>query len=231
MKEEILASIQKIVDLQSINNIEEFEIALININNDNKQVVVRKGKFEKGDYCIYCKPDSVLPDKPEFEFLKSKGFIVRKNLTIKNIQSDGLIFQVGILAEDIKIDDGLNVTDILGIEKYRYTPTLQIKFLFYTNLFFLAAFIILNLIDILSSYANVGENGITESNPIGRIMLNNPILLIIVFISFTLFYGGINYICYRREGFKIVLLIFFWGMLFTLFIDLWIIFHNLNLLK
>ena len=228
MKTDVLASVQKIVDLQSINNIEEFEIA--HINDNNNQVVVRKGKFEKGDYCIYCKPGSVLPDVPEFEFLRSRGFIIKKNLTIKGVLSDGLIFQTDILAEDLKLEDGLDVTGILGIEKYRYNPKPQIKFLYYTDLFFLAAFIILNLIDILLSFANVGENGIMESNPIGRVMLNDPILLIIVFILFTLFYGSLNYICYKREGFKIVLLIFFCGMLVTLFVDLWIIFHNLNLL-
>src|SRR5215468_428995 len=37
-------------------------------------VVVKKGEFRPGDRVVYCEIDSLLPERPEFEFLRTSSF-------------------------------------------------------------------------------------------------------------------------------------------------------------
>lgn len=101
-----LASIQKIEKLQPIESADSIELATVLGWN----VVVKKGEFNVGDLVVYCEIDSVLPDKPEFSFLRDRGMRI-KTIKLKGQISQGICFPLSILLD-------ADVTDILEIKKY-----------------------------------------------------------------------------------------------------------------
>jgi RNA ligase (TIGR02306 family) len=86
------------------------------------QVVVKKGEFKPGDLCIYIPIDTILPDKPDFEFLRTKHFRI-KPIRLRGQASNGICFPLSILSKfPVKVDhiytEGNDVTDVLGIIHY-----------------------------------------------------------------------------------------------------------------
>lgn len=86
------------------------------------EVVDQKGKYSVGDKVIYCEIDSVLPDKPEYEFLRDRKFRVR-TIRLKKQVSQGLILpylQHLCCGQSPtgKFEIGQDVTEMLGITKY-----------------------------------------------------------------------------------------------------------------
>ena len=61
-----LASIQEIASISPIPGADSIELAQVL----GWRVVVKKGEFAVGDRVVYCEVDSLLPEKPEFEFLR-----------------------------------------------------------------------------------------------------------------------------------------------------------------
>jgi RNA ligase (TIGR02306 family) len=108
-----LASIQKIKQLSPIPEAEAIEKALVL----GWELVVKKGEFQVGDWCVYCEIDSLLPDKPEFEFLKPRGMRIR-TIRLRGQVSQGICFPLSILPSHTPIEEGLDVTDLLGFTKY-----------------------------------------------------------------------------------------------------------------
>ncbi len=108
-----LASIQKIKALEPIENAD----AIVKASVLGWQLVVKKGDFEVSDLCVYCEIDSILPDKPEFEFLKPRGMRI-KTIRLRGQVSQGICFPLSVLPDDVKIEEGLDVTEILKVEKY-----------------------------------------------------------------------------------------------------------------
>lgn len=107
-----LCAIREIKQLLPIVNADKIELAVV----DGWQVVVKKDEFKIGDKCVYCEIDSVLPDKPEFEFLRTKKFRI-KTMKMRGVLSQGICFTLDILPAGVyKIGD--DVTDILGVTKY-----------------------------------------------------------------------------------------------------------------
>lgn len=106
-----LATIQKITRLTSIENADNLEVASIL----GWKVVVRKGEFKEEELCIYCEIDSILPDKPEFEFMRPRKFRIR-TIRLRGQISQGIAFPVTLL-KDV-YDEGSDVTEVLEIEKY-----------------------------------------------------------------------------------------------------------------
>lgn len=89
---------------------------------DGWQVIVKKDEFKEGDLAVYCEIDSVLPDKPEFEFLRKNNFRIR-TMRMGGVRSEGICFPLSILPKgDYKVGD--DVTEIIGIKKYE-SPTEQ----------------------------------------------------------------------------------------------------------
>lgn len=84
------------------------------------QVVVKKGEFKEGDFCVYCEIDSVFPECPEFEFMRERKFRVR-TIKLRCELSQGICFPVSILEghAQIKLDDDGDVTEALGIKLYQ----------------------------------------------------------------------------------------------------------------
>jgi hypothetical protein len=108
-----LASIQRISNLEPIQNADAIEKATVL----GWQLVVKKGEFAVNDLCVYCEIDSLLPDKPEFEFLKERKFRI-KTIKLRGQISQGICFPLSILPTNTKIHENLDVTEILGIKKW-----------------------------------------------------------------------------------------------------------------
>jgi RNA ligase (TIGR02306 family) len=108
-----LASVQKILALEAIENADAIEKATVL----GWQLVVKKGDFQVGDLCVYMEVDSLLPDKPEYEFLKPRGMRI-KTIRLRGQVSQGICFPVSILPEGVKINEDMDCTEFLGVTKY-----------------------------------------------------------------------------------------------------------------
>lgn len=119
-----LASIREIADIKPIEGADKIELAIV----DGWEVVVSKSdNFKIGDKIVYIEIDSIVPETPEFEFLRKRKFRVR-TIKLRNQISQGLVLPLDILP--CKFDStpdssgleyytlGMDVTDILGIKKY-----------------------------------------------------------------------------------------------------------------
>jgi RNA ligase (TIGR02306 family) len=135
-----LASIQKIDSLTPIPKADAIECATVL----GWHVVVKKGEYKVGDRVVYIEIDSLLPERPEFEFLRPSykpaivnaagetllraGFRVR-TVKLRGQVSQGICFPLSILPDVLgenensialtsMVDVGTDVTDVLGIVKY-----------------------------------------------------------------------------------------------------------------
>ncbi len=108
-----LATIQRIKALEPIQNADAIEKATVL----GWQLVTKKGEFNVGDWCVYCEIDSLLPDKSEFEFLKPRGMRIR-TVRLRGQISQGICFPPSILPPGVPLEEGRDVTDALGIQKY-----------------------------------------------------------------------------------------------------------------
>lgn len=124
--ERALASIQYIKELEPIEGADFIVKARIK----GWSTVVRRDEFKVGDPCVYFEVDSVLPEMPDFEFMRSKNFRV-KTMRFKKQLAQGLavpIKQVSALwgkdsplrfeNDILQIEEGMDVTDIIGVTKY-----------------------------------------------------------------------------------------------------------------
>jgi len=111
-----LASIKQITSLSPIDGADFIEKAVV---DNGWPVVVRKGEYEVGELVIYLEPDSWVPkelapflckDTPKF-FNGVEGERLR-TIKLKGQLSQGLI---------IKLELGLDLTNILGIQKWEPT--------------------------------------------------------------------------------------------------------------
>lgn len=108
-----LASIQRIGAVEPIPDAE----AIVKAKVLGWEVVVKKDEFNAGDLCVYCEIDSLLPVRPEFDFLKPRGMRIR-TVRLRGQISQGICFPLSILPEGTPQSEGTDVTDILGVSKY-----------------------------------------------------------------------------------------------------------------
>jgi RNA ligase (TIGR02306 family) len=108
-----LASIQRIRKLEPIEGADAIEKALVL----GWELVVKKGEHQPGDMVVYCEIDSLMPDRPDFEFLKPRGMRIR-TIRLRGQISQGIIFPLTILPPDFEIKENVDCTEVLGITKY-----------------------------------------------------------------------------------------------------------------
>ena len=121
-----LATVQKILAIDPIPGADSIEVATIL----GWKCVVKKGEFAVGDLVVYIEVDSLLPDRPEFEFMRPRGMRVR-TVKLRGQVSQGLAMPMSILdgvknmmptehgeMYEIPWEDDDDVTDVLGITKY-----------------------------------------------------------------------------------------------------------------
>jgi RNA ligase (TIGR02306 family) len=113
-----LASIQRVISISPICGADRIE----KIQVLGWQLVARKGGFQLNDHCVYFEIDSLLPDKDTFSFLWSEGYRPKhfrlRSKRLKGVLSQGLALPTSILPPSIKIEEGLDVTDVLGVSKW-----------------------------------------------------------------------------------------------------------------
>lgn len=112
-----LASIKQISDIVPIAGKDRIVLAAV----DGWSVIVTKEDFHVGDKCVYVEIDSVLPEKPEFEFLRKKDFRI-KTMKMAGVVSQGICFPLSILppkAGGYELDE--DVTEIIGVKQYERT--------------------------------------------------------------------------------------------------------------
>lgn len=124
-----LASIQEIRAVEPIPGKDRIELAHV----QGWTVIVGKGEYKPGDLTVYVEIDSVLPERPEFEFLRKKNFRIKtmkingqlEDGTKVPVFSQGICFPVSILPGNV-IDRSqpksllidTDVTEFLGVQKY-----------------------------------------------------------------------------------------------------------------
>jgi RNA ligase (TIGR02306 family) len=108
-----LASIQIIADLRPIPGADRIEAATVL----GYQTVVKKGEFRPGDLCVWHEPDTIVADRPEYEFLRKQGFRL-KVARFKGQVSQGLAMPPSALGLPGGLQPGDDVTSLLGIIKY-----------------------------------------------------------------------------------------------------------------
>lgn len=120
-----LATIQKITSLTPIEGADKIEVARVLGWN----VVVKKEDFKVNDLVVYAEIDSILPERPEFEFLRPRGFRI-KTIKLRKQISQGICFPLSILPPCMslgisdELKEGEDVTDILGVTKYDPTANM-----------------------------------------------------------------------------------------------------------
>ncbi|MCL2602486.1 MAG: hypothetical protein FWD91_06700, partial [Treponema sp.] len=117
MSDRTLAYIATISQLDTIPD--KDKIIYASLKNLGWQVIVSTS-YAVGDKVVYVEIDSILPEKPEYEFLrkrcyseKHKGFVI-SGMKMAGLISYGLVLKAGSYAEK---PDGFDMTDILGIKK------------------------------------------------------------------------------------------------------------------
>jgi RNA ligase (TIGR02306 family) len=125
-----LASIQAINAIEPITGADAIERARVL----GWWVVVKRGEFRTGDAVVYCEIDSLLPERPAFEFLRKScwrpaittpagevllpaGFRI-KTVKLRGQVSQGICFPLSILPDDSPREVGADVTAALGIVKF-----------------------------------------------------------------------------------------------------------------
>lgn len=125
-----LASIQTVNAVEPIPNADAIE----RIRILGWWVVVKKGEFRPGDKVVYCEIDSLLPERPEFEFLRASSFkaaqtdaagttVLPAGFRIKTVKlrgqvSQGICFPLAVLPAETALDEGADVTERLGVLKW-----------------------------------------------------------------------------------------------------------------
>ena len=106
------ATIQKIIGKEQIPGADRIEIVKI---LGWQCVVTKEDNFQIGDNVIFIEVDSVVPERPEFEFLRKHNFRV-KTMKLKGIVSQGLVLPLDNMHSFH--NEGTDVSEILGVTHY-----------------------------------------------------------------------------------------------------------------
>ncbi len=104
-----LASVQRVLKIAAIDGAELIETATVL----GWEIVVKKDEYKVGDLCAYIQIDTIVPDRPEYEFLRDRKFRVRTIKLRKQI-SQGLIVPLPVG----KWKEGDDITNVLGVRKF-----------------------------------------------------------------------------------------------------------------
>jgi tRNA-binding EMAP/Myf-like protein len=97
-------------------------------NADKLSIVTIKGwncitgldQYKVGDLVIFCPPDSIIPEslieKHNLEFLRKNGRV--GTIKLRKVISQGLVLDISDLSPLVKVKEGINVANVLGITKW-----------------------------------------------------------------------------------------------------------------
>ena len=119
---ENLATIQRVKNVRPCPNSDKLDLVQVL----GWQVVTKRDEYKEGDLTVYIVIDTILPEKPEFEFLRNKNFRI-KPIRLRGEESAGICFPLSIVPkptspnpanEQWMFTEGEDVTDLLGIKHY-----------------------------------------------------------------------------------------------------------------
>lgn len=114
-----LATIRVISEINPIKGKDRVEMATV---DGWTCMVSKKDNFKKGDLCVFCEPDSVFPQKEQWDFLKKYNYRIKtqrfKDGDGETVFSQGLVLPLGTLPENNTLSVGDDVTTLLGITQY-----------------------------------------------------------------------------------------------------------------
>lgn len=109
-----LASVQVIESISPIEGADKIEMCTME-GLGWQCVIGKKENHKVGDKIVYFEVDSILPEKPEYEFLREGKYRIKTRKFKKQI-AQGLIIQ---LPEGMQnIPAGTDITEIMGVKKY-----------------------------------------------------------------------------------------------------------------
>lgn len=118
-----LATIRLISEINPIPNADAIEVATV----DGWRVVIKKGEFKVGDLAVYCEIDSWIPHElapflsksvEPREFNGVRGERLR-TVRLRGQLSQGLLLPRYVVLDKIgEIHEGMDVSDLLGIQKF-----------------------------------------------------------------------------------------------------------------
>lgn len=134
-----MATVRTIDSVHPIDGADRIERAVV----DGWDVVVEKGQWRAGDYCIYMEPDTFLPaDDPRYAFLMERGTKqmmvdgklvtghVLRTVRLRGVYSAGILFHVCALLPQIPEvawpnlhEKGYNVSKMCGV--WEYVPAIS----------------------------------------------------------------------------------------------------------
>lgn len=117
MEDRTLATVEKILKIEPIENADAIEKATV---LGWECVVAKKDGFKEGQMVVYIQVDSIMPMKPEYEFLRERKYRVR-TIKLRGQVSQGLVLPLSVLPK-ANYSEGQDVTKEMGIVKY-LTPT------------------------------------------------------------------------------------------------------------
>lgn len=80
------------------------------------KVITKIGEFKEGDLCVYFEIDSKLPVANWSEFMAKKGYKVKTMKLGKfNVISQGLALPISAFDIDVPTEEGVDLTDLLGV--------------------------------------------------------------------------------------------------------------------
>jgi RNA ligase (TIGR02306 family) len=132
--------VRKLASIQTVNAVEPIPNAdaIERVRVLGWWVVAKKGEHRPGEKVVYCEIDSLLPERPEFEFLRAGSFkpaqtdatgvtTIPAGFRIKTVKlrgqvSQGICFPLPILPAGAPTEEGADVTDLLGVRKWEPPP-------------------------------------------------------------------------------------------------------------
>lgn len=134
-----MATVRTIDSVHPIDGADRIERAVV----DGWDVVVEKGQWHAGDYCIYMEPDTFLPaDDPRYAFLMERGTKqmmvdgklvtghVLRTVRLRGVYSAGILFRTDALLPQIPEavwpslhEKGYNVSKMCGV--WEYVPAIS----------------------------------------------------------------------------------------------------------
>lgn len=111
----MLASAQKIKNIRKAENSDNLEIVEVL----DYEIVVQKGKHYINQIIVFFELDSILPDWPEYSFLKGRNRI--KTIRLRGNISQGLVMSVKdyfTVKLHEKYNIGFDLTEVLKVKKY-----------------------------------------------------------------------------------------------------------------
>lgn len=123
-----LASLQRIKHVRPIPGADSIEC----VGVLGWDCVSKKGEFGEGDLCVYFEIDSLLPDRPEFGFLRKScwkddlGKHRLRTVRLRGQISQGLAMPADAFPNLPSAEVGFDLTEFLGVEKWESPTPAQI---------------------------------------------------------------------------------------------------------